>query len=71
MKIPAGTKSGDQYDSELLRYRKQFTKSNFSLVRLISPGASVKRAGDKQPLWRGTESGTPISWCDSYSRARL
>ena len=58
--IPAGSKFGDQYDSVLLGYRKVLAKANFSLVRLISPGASVKRAEDEQPLWRGTESRSPV-----------
>lgn len=44
----------------LLRYGKVFAEANFSLVRLVSPGASVKRAEDEQPFWRGTESLSPI-----------
>lgn len=58
--IPAGSKFGDQYDSVLLRYRKVFRRANFSLVRLIFPGATAKRMENEQPLWRGTESRRPV-----------
>lgn len=40
-------------------------------MRLISPGASVKRAGDEQPLWRETKSRAQFSWCESPSRTSL